>query len=231
MTCNYLAIESSTDACSVALRFKNETRQRISLQARSHSELILPLINDLLAESETQLNQLDAIIFACGPGSFTGLRIAAGMVQGLAYGSQLPVVSVSSLALLAQTALHNYDLDRMITSIDARMGEVYWGVYRENKRKIMELVGDELVCTPDSIELNDLTIDCGVGSGGLYLKEFQSKYPQISNWNIDCVPEARYLLDLGEVEYQKGNLLDPEQAIPVYLREATNWKKLPGRKN
>lgn len=231
MTCNYLAIESSTDACSVALKFKEETRQRISSQPRSHSELILPMVDDLLAESEVKLRQLDAIIFACGPGSFTGLRIAAGMVQGLAYGSHLPVVSVSSLALLAQTALHSYGFDRVITSIDARMGEVYWGVYRVNKNKIMELLGNEMVCAPDCIELEDLAIDSGVGSGGVYLKEFQSKYPQISKWKLDCIPEARYLLDLGEVEYQKGNLLNPEQAIPVYLREATNWKKLPGKNN
>ena len=229
MAIKMLAIESATDGCSVALRVDKNTKQSISVQPRSHSELILPMVDELLSEAGLELKQLDGIAFGCGPGSFTGLRIATGIVQGLAFGSNLPVVAVSSLAVLAQTAHRLYGIKNLVSSFDARMNEIYWAVYCQNKQGLMELHGQETVCLPEDVELDIDNIKSGFGSGGVYLTVFQDKYPQIINWTQDCVPEAIDLLDLAEAEYQQGNILSPEEALPVYLREATNWKKLPGR--
>ena len=224
-----LAIESATDSCSVALRVGKNTKQSLSMQPRSHSELILPMVDELMSEAGLEIKQLDAIAFGCGPGSFTGLRIATGMVQGLAFGSNVPVVAVSSLAVLAQTAYRLYGIKNLISSFDARMNEIYWAVYCQNEQGLMSLQGQEKVCLPEDVALEIDNVMFGAGSGGIYLEVFQKKYPQIKDWILECVPEAIDLLDLAVAEYQKGNCLSPEKAIPVYLREATNWKKLPGR--
>ena len=229
MLIKILAIESATDSCSVALRVGKNTKQSISMQPRSHSELILPMVDELMSEAGLEIKQLDAIAFGCGPGSFTGLRIATGMVQGLAFGSNVPVVAVSSLAVLAQTAYRLYGIKNLISSFDARMNEIYWAVYCQNEQGLMELQGQEKVCLPEDVVLENDNVKFGAGSGGIYLEAFQKKYPRIEGWVLECVPEAIDLLDLAEAEYQKGNRLSPEEALPVYLREATNWKKLPGR--
>jgi len=229
MLIKILAIESATDSCSVALRIGKNTKQSISMQPRSHSELILPMVDELMSEAGLEIKQLDAIAFGCGPGSFTGLRIATGMVQGLAFGSNVPVVAVSSLAVLAQTAYRLYGIKNLISSFDARMNEIYWAVYCQNEQGLMELQGQEKICLPEDVVLEIDNVKFGTGSGGIYLEVFQKKYPQIKDWILECVPEAIDLLDLAVAEYQKGNRLSPEEALPVYLREATNWKKLPGR--
>lgn len=229
MTIKLLAIESATDVCSVALRVHGNTQQKLVLQPKSHSELILPMVDDLLAEAGTQLQQLDAIAFGCGPGSFTGLRIANAIVQGLAFGSNLPVLAVSSLAVLAQTAMRKHGTERLITSVDARMKEIYWAVYCKNQQGLMALIGQEVVCLPEDVVLDVENVTTGVGSGDLYLKKFQTKYPELRHWHTDCIPEAVDLIELAEHEYNKGHTIAPDQAVPVYLREATNWKKLPGR--
>ncbi len=229
MTIKLLAIESATDVCSVALRINEHSRQKSALQPRIHSELILPMVDELLTEAGIELKQLDAIAFGCGPGSFTGLRIASAMVQGLAFGSSLPVVAVSSLAVLAQTAMRKHGIEHLVTAIDARMKEIYWAVYSKNKQGLMTLNGQETVCMPEEAILDAENVTTGVGNGGVYFEVFKSRNPQLIDWRLDCVPEAIDLLDLAEAEYFQGRCLEPDQAAPVYLREATNWKKLPGR--
>lgn len=229
MTIKLLAIESATDVCSVALRINEHSKQKLALQPRIHSELILPMVDELLTEAGIELKQLDAIAFGCGPGSFTGLRIASAMVQGLAFGSSLPVVAVSSLAVLAQTAMRKHGIEHLVTAIDARMKEIYWAVYSKNKQGLMTLNGQETVCMPEEAILDAENVTTGVGNGGVYFEVFKSRNPQLIDWRLGCVPEAIDLLDLAEAEYFQGRCLEPDQAAPVYLREATNWKKLPGR--
>lgn len=119
-----LALDTSTEACSAALFIDGEIRQRFEITPKAHTKLLLPMIESLLAEAELKLSQLDALAFGCGPGSFTGLRIATGVVQGLAFGADLPIVPVSTLAALAQNRLP----ELAFVATDARIGEIF-GVF------------------------------------------------------------------------------------------------------
>ncbi len=125
-----LAIDTSTDACSAALWLNGEVRQRYQVAPREHGQLILPMIESLLAEAGLALTQLDTLAFGRGPGGFTGVRIANSVIQGLAFGADLPVVPISSLAALAQGAYTEMGTPQILAAIDARIGEVYWGAYR-----------------------------------------------------------------------------------------------------
>src|SRR4051812_31549034 len=120
-----LAIDTSTDACSAALLINGIVREKFRLAQRQHVQLILPLIHELLLEANLTLKQLDAIAFGCGPGSFTGLRIAASVMQGLAYAIDLPVIAVSSLQALAQGVYREFSANNVIVTMDAHMQSCY----------------------------------------------------------------------------------------------------------
>ncbi|HWQ94164.1 MAG TPA: tRNA (adenosine(37)-N6)-threonylcarbamoyltransferase complex dimerization subunit type 1 TsaB, partial [Gammaproteobacteria bacterium] len=160
-----LAIDTSTEACSAALLIGTETREHFKLAPREHAKLILPMVDKLLAEAGLSLSQLDAIAFGRGPGSFTGLRIAAGVAQGLAFGADVPVLPISTLAALAQGAYTDLGATRVLTALDARMSEVYWGVYQINGAGVMELHGAEEVCAPGNVSLPLDGEWVGAGSG------------------------------------------------------------------
>ena len=125
-----LAIETSTPACSVALTIDGVLLEDFRLAPRQHNDLILPMVDQLLTQANIHLKDLDAIAFGKGPGSFTGLRIAAGVVQGLAYGADLPVIGISTLEAMALEAFQKYHKDYWLAALDARMGEVYIGGYK-----------------------------------------------------------------------------------------------------
>src|SRR3569833_3307602 len=125
-----LAIDTATEACSAALYLDGAVNKRYVLAPREHALLILPMIDELLRDANLSPLELDAVAFGRGPGAFTGLRIAAGVAQGIAYGADLPVVPVSSLAALAQGCYRERGVTRVLATIDARIGEVYWGAYR-----------------------------------------------------------------------------------------------------
>ncbi|MFT5371872.1 MAG: tRNA threonylcarbamoyladenosine biosynthesis protein TsaB, partial [Lysobacterales bacterium] len=124
-----LAIETATESCSVALAIDGQIRSRESMQIRGHAELLLPWIEELLAEGELALSGLDALVFSRGPGSFTSLRIGIGVTQGLAWGADIPVVPVSSLQSTAQ-AVVDRGVSSAIVALDARMNEVYCGTFK-----------------------------------------------------------------------------------------------------
>ncbi len=140
-----LAIDTVTEGCSAALLIGEEIVEQFEVTPRGHTQKILPMVDQLLAESGHKLGELDAIAFDRGPGSFTGLRITAGVVQGLAYGADLPVVAVSSLAALARAHHQATGATFVLSAIDARMGEVYWGAYRIDPQGIPQLQGEEMV--------------------------------------------------------------------------------------
>ena len=129
MTTRILAIETSSAACSAALSVDGEVVERDALAPRQHAALILPMIESLLAESGCAVGELDAIAFGRGPGSFTGVRIAASIVQGIAFAADLPVIPVSTLAALAFGAMRESSVPRVIAALDARREEVYWACY------------------------------------------------------------------------------------------------------
>jgi len=211
-----LAIDASTEACSAALHFEGETAARYELAPKKHAELILPMVDQLLSEAQTKLADLDAIAFGRGPGSFTGVRIATGVAQGLAYSADLPLIPVSSLATLAQAV--NGKAGYIAAVFDARMGEVYYGLYRSGA--IVELIGAESVIAPDRIIAGKITGCFGVGSGwAMYANTLKKIFAgHLEGYDPDCYPNARDMLPLAMEACRKGELKTPEEAAPVYLR-------------
>lgn len=175
------------------------------------------MVQEMLAEGGQVLTQLDAIAFGRGPGSFTGLRICAGVVQGLAFGADLPVVPVSSLAALAQ----GIDAPRVLAAFDARMHQVYWGAYVRNALGMTALVGEEKVLTPMQVPVPDDAGWIGAGSGwDQYAVVLTARLKhRVAAWHAQCFPRARFVAQLGVYLYEQGTALSPEQALPVYLRD------------
>lgn len=126
-----LALDTATEACSVALLHDGKVTSHYEVIPRLHAQKLLPMIQQLLADAGTTLQAVDAIAFGRGPGAFTGVRIAIGVVQGLAFALERPVLPVSDLAVLAQRAYREHGVSQVAAAIDARMDEVYWGCYRE----------------------------------------------------------------------------------------------------
>jgi tRNA threonylcarbamoyladenosine biosynthesis protein TsaB len=153
MSTRILAIETATQACSAALSIDGEVLERYALAPRQHAALMLPMIESLLLEAGLSVEQLDAVAFGRGPGSFTGVRIAAGIVQGIAYAAGLAVVPVSTLAALALGGMREANTTRVIAAMDARKSEVYLGSYINAGDNVLVLQGEERVCAPESAPL------------------------------------------------------------------------------
>ncbi len=132
-----LAVETSTEACSAALYSDGEIQEKFEIAPREHTKLILPMIDALMADADLKPQQLDALAFSRGPGSFTGVRISTGIIQGIALGADLPVVPVSTLAAIAHHYLKNSTAECAFTAMDARMGEIFWGVYQKMPRAML----------------------------------------------------------------------------------------------
>ncbi|THB69562.1 MAG: tRNA (adenosine(37)-N6)-threonylcarbamoyltransferase complex dimerization subunit type 1 TsaB [Gammaproteobacteria bacterium] len=218
-----LAFETATEACSVALLSDGETIELHEIVPRKHTERLLPMVEQLLSEAEISLNQLDFLTFGRGPGAFTGVRIAASAAQGMAFGADLPVVPVSTLAVLAQNAYEQTNATTILSCIDARMSEVYWSVYKPALNGVVEIYQEEEVVAPTDICItNDLSDNiAAVGSGWLTYKDeltaMCSKF--IQTYIDDIYPHANQLMKLAISEFEKGNAVSPELALPVYLRD------------
>jgi tRNA threonylcarbamoyladenosine biosynthesis protein TsaB len=228
---NLLAIETATEACSAALLCGDSLSEHYQIAPREHNRLILPMIESLLAEAGLILTQLDALAFGCGPGSFTGVRIAAGVVQGLGFGADLPVVPVSTLAALAQEALAETAAEWAYPCIDARMSEVYWAVYRRNRtgEGAAELWGEEAVLPADRVAFPEISHGVGTGSGWATYATVLAKH---LGQRMDAVltqrfPRAAWVARLGAEGYGRGQAVAAEQAIPVYLRDNVVKKPAP----
>ncbi|HEY9147572.1 MAG TPA: tRNA (adenosine(37)-N6)-threonylcarbamoyltransferase complex dimerization subunit type 1 TsaB, partial [Gammaproteobacteria bacterium] len=159
-----LAIETATEACSVALYLDGEVRESYRLAPREHARLVLAMADGLLAEASLQPSQLDAVAFSRGPGAFTGVRIATSVVQGIAFAAELPVVPVSTLAALAQGGCREFGWQHIAAAIDARMDEVYWGVY-ECIDGLVQPRQAERVCQPGTVPTLQGEGWYGIGSG------------------------------------------------------------------
>lgn len=223
---NILAIETATEACSVALLAGNDILHKFEHQPRQQARLVLPMADELLAEAGLTPGNLDAIAFGCGPGSFTGLRVAAAVTQGIAVVGDLPVLPVSTLAAIAQGAQRRHSEARVLAAIDARMQEVYWGVYRLNGEGLMELQGQEHVLPPAQVLAPAEKADgwCGAGSGWLaYAEALQSRLSgqgcAVRRVYENVWPEAVDVLTLAVPLYATGRGLPAAQAIPTYLRD------------
>lgn len=222
-----LAIDTSTDACSAALSLAGEVRERYQLAPRAHSQLILPMVESLLSEAGLALTQLDAIAFGCGPGSFTGVRIAAGVTQGIAFGADLPVIPVSTLAALAQGVCDEFGAAHVLAALDARMHEVYWGIYRCGDDGVVQPQGAEGVHAPEHVPMPESAQWAGCGSGwASYGATLHTRLAGlVSTTHAQRHPRARDVACLGAHGLQHGRAVSAEQALPVYLRNEVIWKK------
>jgi len=215
-----LAIETATEACSAALLIDQELAEQYQLAPQKHAELILPMVDGLLSEAGLKLRDLDAIAFGKGPGSFTGLRIAAGVVQGIAFGAELPVVPVSTLAALAHGAMDDPEAANVLAALDARMGEIYWGRYVRDQRELVRLQGTEQVTSPEQV-IADQTIPwIGVGSGWTrYQPQIETQLGNSAQRVIpDRYPRAADIALLAVPAFAAGATVEPQAAKPEYLR-------------
>jgi tRNA threonylcarbamoyladenosine biosynthesis protein TsaB len=220
MSTSILAIETATSACSAALSHEGEVLERYVLAPRQHAVLILPMIESVLAEAGIGVRQLDAIAFGRGPGAFTGVRIAAGIVQGIAFAMQLPVLPVSTLAALALGALRETGEAQAMAALDARKDEVYWGCYRQSGETLV-LQGSEIVCAPASATLPGPGRQVAVGSGWLAHGEvlLQRCGDDVIRVLPDLEPRAGDVARLGLYDFMQGGAVAADAAVPVYLRD------------
>ncbi len=209
-----LAIESSFEACSVALWQDGACRERAHGEPRGHAQVLLPFVEALLAEGEVALTALDGIAFSRGPGSFTSLRIGIGVVQGLAYGADVPVWPVSSLRLVAQGAVRN-GVENAWVAMDARMGEVYTGCFSLDGAS-MQAVGEERVCAPEEAPPGDLERWSPLGSG---FERFEFLERLVDGRARAGWPSASVLAELAAAEWMEEAALPAPLAQPVYLRD------------
>ncbi len=216
-----IALDASTEACSAALLIDGAVIERYELAPRRHAELLLPMLESLLQEADLKLGQLEVLAFGRGPGAFTGLRLAAGIAQGIAFGAGLPVVPVSTLAALAQGIYREQGAERVLAGIDARMAEVYWGAYRLNADGYMVLVGAETVCVPEQVMIPDEGGWTGTGTAWLSYESILTDRmkPCLSGYCGKRYPRARDIALLAERASGDGTMLSAEEALPVYLRD------------
>ncbi len=229
-----LVIDTATEACSVALEVDGKLYHRFEVCPQQHSQRLLPMVDEVLQEAECTVSELDYLGFGRGPGSFTGVRIATGMIQGLALGSGLHVVGVSTLAAMAQQAAETHGSTQetgLVAAIDARMDEVYFGQYQWNPQSAcVELVGEEAVLPPAEAktQLHSERPLIGVGTGWAAYTEALSA-PNLKVEGEVLYPDARYMLPLAKQAIAAGQAGEIETIEPVYLRDKVTWKKLPGR--
>lgn len=221
-----LAIDTATEACSAALYVDGEITSEYKLAPREHTQLILPMIDRLLTDAGLAINQLDALSFARGPGAFTGVRIAAGVIQGLSYAAETPVVPVSTLAAIAAGVYYQHGHKDVLSAIDARMGEVYWGAYHIEEDSIT-LVDNELVCSVDNLPDQALKSWVGAGTGwSEYSESLKSKF-EIDDDSIyeNYLPSAETIVKLAVQDFKLNKQMSAHQAQPVYLRDNVAKKK------
>jgi len=215
---NLLAIETATETCSVALVLGAEVRERYEHAPRKHAELLLPWVQQLMAEAGIGFNSLDGIAFSRGPGSFTSLRIGIGIVQGLAWAADRPVIPVSSLAATAQVAAEQ-GVSSALVALDARMNEVFTGSFAVNEHGIMAPTSEERVCSPECVRLPDHAGTFGVGIGFERYELLRELSPQLQDVRPDVWPRASSIVSLAQAWLSDHEALPADQAQPVYLRD------------
>lgn len=226
MSIKILALDTATEACSAALLLDDEVIERYQVAPREHTRLLMPMVDSLMQESGLDIHELDAIAFGRGPGSFTGLRIATGVTQGLALGAELPVLPVSDLAALALQAHRELGWDELLVCQDARLEEFFVGGFRTGPEGPEETMKEALV---DASELADIAkrFSHAVGSGWVTPGGRKSTPGELSTDSSVHLPRAADIARLGKLAFSRGQSVPVEQALPVYLRDQV--AKKPGQ--
>lgn len=216
MSLNILCIESSTDYGSVAISSDDKILDREIAVPRQHSVYMLPLVEELLAESGLRKCDLHAISFGRGPGSFTGIRFAISLAQAMGYALEIPLIPVSSLRVLAQRAWREHQCSQVLAALDARLRQVYWGCYEHDPQtNLMRVRGEERLEDPCQVEWPaELSHEwLGIGSGWDHYQDFLK-----GQWTAGGYPKAFDMATIARYEYQQGHLGSVLEASPSYLR-------------
>ena len=211
-----LILDTSTEWCSAALWLDGQIQARRVLAGQRHSSLLLPMVDELLRESDLGLRQLDGIGYGAGPGSFTGLRIACAVTQGLAFGADLPVVGVSTLESIAEQT----GAEQALTVLDARMAEVYWAAYRRDANG-WRAVSEPQLALPESVSVPAGGDWVGAGNGFAALGEVLRPRLTTRLVRIDdtLMPDAAAMAPLAAAAFIRGEGMDAALAAPIYLRD------------
>ncbi len=223
-----LAIETATDACSVALWCDGDLVERHEIAPRQHSQRLFGMLRELVPEGDLRGRGVTALAYGTGPGSFTGLRIAASAVQGLAFASGLPAIPVSTLACQAQAALRLslVSADDLVCSVlDARINELYHASYRF-REGLPEIIAGPTACPPDAFLPPD-GVTTLVGNGCSLAGQFSAGVAErIDALHPQVLPHARDLVPLALHALERGDVQVAAQVQPVYVRDEISWKKL-----
>jgi tRNA threonylcarbamoyladenosine biosynthesis protein TsaB len=216
-----LALETSTEYCSVALCQDGVVMERCELAGQKHSEMLITMLETLLKDAGLGIKDIDGIAFGKGPGSFTGVRIACGAAQGLALGANIPVSGICTLEALAESSGRS----RVIAVLDARMGEVYHAVY-EKHEDTWVTVSEPCLCKPEDAPLVQGKDWYGAGSGfAMHRKTLGARYDgQLLGMEGNRVPQAAAIATLGAAQFALGRGLDAAEALPLYLRDKVALK-------
>ena len=225
-----LALDTSTDACSVAISVDGEIQEDFRIIPRQHTKQLLPMVEQILAGAGLKVSQLDAIAFGRGPGSFAGIRIATGAAQGLAFAADLPVLPTSTLAAIALQAMRDHNVDYVASTLDARMNELYCCAYQLDKG-LPKAMMPELVVAPSAMSLPSAERWFAAGKGWLYLDDMPAEVQQVvSDPVLDIYPSAAAIAELAVDAYARQDWVSAELAQPVYLRDEISWKKISEQK-
>lgn len=216
---NLLAIDTATERCSVAAHIDGKLLERSVDTQRGHADIVLSMVDEILNEAGAQLQALDGIAYGRGPGAFTGVRIAIGVVQGLAFGANLPTVGISNLAAVAQQVAAQGK--HVLVCMDARMNEVYWGRFERLDSGLVAPVGDERVSSPALVEAADAEVVAGTAMAAY--PELATKLSGVTQ--VWALPRAREILLLSEPEFRAGRGVPAFEAQPVYLRDQVAFVK------
>ncbi|MFT6386652.1 MAG: tRNA threonylcarbamoyladenosine biosynthesis protein TsaB [Cellvibrionaceae bacterium] len=229
-----LAIDTSSDVCSVALTNAGLIKEETVVAAREHTQRLLPMVDSVLSQSGICLKDLDAIAVANGPGSFTGLRIGLSIAQGLCYGADLPLIPVSTLAAMASSVVRKGSVNDehvIVSAIDARMNEIYWSAYhlgidKVSTNRAIQLIDAEKVSSPvecyqycQSLKSDNVI---AVGSGWRYAL---SESHIVFKTNTEFYSTAYDVAELALAAFARGQVIDPMHAQPTYLRNEITWQK------
>jgi len=215
-----LALDTATEACSAALYIDGEITQQYTVAPREHSRLILKMIEKLLQDADLKIELLDAIAFGRGPGAFMGIRIATGVVQGLSFAHDIPVIPVSNLMAIAQVAHAQSNESNILCAIDARMGEVYWAALERDDSGLWTTVIEECVAKPEQLHFPESGRWLGAGTGWGTYEETMKAVANVEIKQVldNCLPTAAAIVEIAVAEYERGNTVSSAQAQPVYLR-------------
>jgi tRNA threonylcarbamoyladenosine biosynthesis protein TsaB len=216
-----LALDTSATACSIAILVNDEIYSAHKIAPMQQAQLVLPLIDELLKSHNLKLGDMNALAFGSGPGSFTGVRIAASVMQGFAYATKLPLIKISSLAATAQAAFDDFGWKKLLVGMDARISEVYWGIYQINAEGLTELQDSEILCLPQNISTPKDSGWYAIGSAWQMYSEALIQALSFQPLAIDAtrLPLASAIARIAKSKFLKKDFCKPEDALPAYLRD------------